>query len=188
MTEEDKPLRRSKRGHYSEYNISRTKVATHLGMTQPTFVKLIGQGILPEDAKTLDEYRLAYIDFLRKEIEALRKRARPIDEGQVEVRKAQLSVSDEKAKNLKADTRLKHLKEATLKRELAPVVILEQILVSAAVRAKPILEAIGPTIKTRLPILSAAEINIINKEAARALEALADMQKELFKIVDKGDK
>ncbi|MBB1074480.1 terminase small subunit [Rhodoferax sp. 4810] len=83
-----------------------------------------------------------------------------------------------RAENLRADTRIKELKEQQLRRELAPIVVLEYALSSLCAQVSAILDSIAPKLKRRLPQLTAADIDIIRSEIAKARNAAATIELE----------
>lgn len=102
------------------------------------------------------------------------KDALPVLYGQESV-SGQGELMQARAENLRADTRLKELKEAQLRRESAPIVILEYTLSSLGAQIAAILDSIAPKLKRRLPQLTSADIDIIRGEIAKARNAAANL-------------
>lgn len=65
------------------------------------------------------------------------------------------------------------LKNAQMRRELAPIGMLQFVLSKAGSQIRAILEAIALKVKKRVPSLSASEIEIIQKEIVRAMNVIS---------------
>lgn len=81
--------------------------------------------------------------------------------------------------NLEADTRLKELKEAQLRNELAPVETLTWALSNLGSQISAILETILAKLKRQVPILTATDLDLIRKEITKAQNAAAHVRLEL---------
>ena len=73
------------------------------------------------------------------------------------------------------------LKNAQLRRELAPIATLELVLGKAAGQIRPLLESLPVKIKRRLPAMSAAEVDIMKREIAKCCNAISQLK------IDTGD-
>jgi phage terminase Nu1 subunit (DNA packaging protein) len=84
-----------------------------------------------------------------------------------------------RTQNLEADTRLKGLREAQLRNELAPIDALTWALSATCSQIAAILETIPAKLKRALPNLTATDLNIIRKEIAKAQNAAAAARLDL---------
>jgi len=91
-----------------------------------------------------------------------------------------------KTENLRADTRLKELKEQQMRNELAPVEELTAALGSLASQVSAILETIPGKLKRSLPQLRATDLEIVKKEIVKCLNACADISLDI-EVEDSGD-
>jgi phage terminase Nu1 subunit (DNA packaging protein) len=91
----------------------------------------------------------------------------------------ELDLDRERALNLQADTALKRIKEQQMLGELAPINVLEWALSSMSSQIGATLETLPAKLKRRLPQLSAADIEIIRKEVAKARNAAAAIRLDL---------
>jgi len=83
-------------------------------------------------------------------------------------------IDEARRKNLDADTRLKELKEQQIRRETAPISVIESALGHVGARIAAILESIPAKVKRRLPKLTASEVEVIKREIIKAQNAAAD--------------
>lgn len=86
-----------------------------------------------------------------------------------------IDVDRERALNLRADTRLKELKEQQLRNELAPIELLSSALATLASQVSAILETIPGKLKRSLPQLTATDLDIAKREIVKCLNACADI-------------
>jgi phage terminase Nu1 subunit (DNA packaging protein) len=91
----------------------------------------------------------------------------------------ELDLDRERALNLQADTAIKRLKEQQLLGELAPITALEWALSSVCNQIGATLETLPAKLKRRLPQLTAADLEIIRKEIAKARNAAAAVHLDL---------
>jgi phage terminase Nu1 subunit (DNA packaging protein) len=78
-----------------------------------------------------------------------------------------------RARNLQADTRLKELREARERREVAPVALMQWTLAHAGAQIAALLETIPGQVKRALPSLGAAELEIIKRAVVSAQNTAA---------------
>lgn len=81
--------------------------------------------------------------------------------------------------NLEADTRLKELKEAQLRNELAPLELLQWALSNLGSQISAILETIPAKLKRQLPSLTYTDLELIRKEIIKTQNAAARVQLDL---------
>lgn len=84
-----------------------------------------------------------------------------------------------RTQNLEADTRLKELREAQLRNELAPVETLTWALSNLGSQISAILETIPAKLKRQVPTLTATDLDLIRKEIIKTQNAAARVQLEL---------
>jgi phage terminase Nu1 subunit (DNA packaging protein) len=77
------------------------------------------------------------------------------------------------------------MQNAQTRRELAPVVLIEEVLTKAASKTAGILDAIPGMIRRRVPILTADDIGLIAGEVAKARNMVAAMS--LADLTDAAD-
>lgn len=87
-----------------------------------------------------------------------------------------IDVDRERALNLRADTRLKELKEQQMRGELAPVELLTSALGNLASQVSAILETIPGKLKRSLPQLTATDLDVVKREIVKCLNACADIE------------
>jgi len=141
------------------------EIAEHLDLSDRRVRGLIKSGILPmakgRGGLSIDDCRFAYIRYLR----GLRTK-------QVEQPDSiDIDVDRERALNLRADTRLKRLKENQLQKELAPVDLLQWVLHKTCAQISATLGRIPQRVKKRVPRLSKTEMEIIKREVAKCQKA-----------------
>lgn len=109
------------------------------------------------ESKTIDlaTWRLTYLRQLRE------KAAGRATDGT-------LDLATERAHLAKAQRERVEMQNAVTRRELAPVILIEQVLANAGSKVAGILDAIPGMIKRRVTALSAENINLIAVEIARA--------------------
>nr|WP_299067004.1 terminase small subunit [Accumulibacter sp.] len=116
-------------------------------------------------AVTLDVVRIGYIRHLR-EIAA----GRATD--------GSLDLATERAMLARSQRERIDLANAVTRRELAPVVLIEQVLAKAGSKVAGILDGIPGMIKRRVATLTSAEIALITAEIARARNIAAAIRLE----------
>ncbi|HAO32971.1 MAG TPA: hypothetical protein DCQ84_08480 [Candidatus Competibacteraceae bacterium] len=87
-----------------------------------------------------------------------------------------IEVDRERALNLRADTRLKEIKEQQLRNELAPVALLTHALATLAAQVSAILETLPGLLKRARPDLTATDLETIKRELVKCQNACADIR------------
>ena len=141
------------------------EVAEHIDLSTRRVKELFKCGVLPSGkgrgGLDVDACRLSYIRYLR----GLRTK-------QVEQPDSiDIDVDRERALNLRADTRLKEIKENQLRKELAPVDLLQWVLHKTCAQISATLGRIPQRVKKRVPRLSKTEMEIIKREVAKCQKA-----------------
>lgn len=140
-----------------------------VGVSQQAIGNLVGRGVL--DATMTGQAMLhAYCSHLR-ETAAGRQAGGDLD------------LVEERARLAKAQRERIEMQNGVTRGELAPVVLIEEVLSKAGARIAGIFEAIPGAVRRRVPVLSSEEIGNIEKEIAKARNivaaiSLADLRDE----------
>lgn len=135
--------------------------AVLVGISQQAVSELVQRGILARGA-VLQEWLLSYCGNLREQA------AGRASDGELDLVQERARLAKEQADKVA-------MSNAQMRRELAPVVMLEAVLARTARQIAAVLEAIPTQIKRRLH-LSAAAIDVINGEIAKARNAAASVE------------
>ena len=141
-----------------------SEVADHLDLSARSVRELETKLPLPPDY-TLSAFRVAYIRHLR-EVAAGRASTGDLD------------LATERAGLAKEQKERVAMQNAVTRRELAPVILLEQVLARAGSKVAGILDGIPGMIKRRVASLTAADIAMISAEIARARNIAAAVRLE----------
>ena len=134
-------------------------IAKHLDLSQAAVSTLMADLGIDWKTASLNEIRVAYIRRLREQAAALAKAQRERIEMQNSVTRG----------------------------ELAPVVLIEEVLTKAASKTAGILDAIPGMIRRRVPVLTADDIDLIAGEVAKARNLVAAMSLADLKDDDSAD-
>jgi phage terminase Nu1 subunit (DNA packaging protein) len=126
-----------------------------VGVTQSAVSEMLSRGILPPEA-TGHAWLLAYCGNLR-EVAA----GRMSEDGDSDLVAARTRLANEQAD-------AQAMKNAVTRQELAPVILIEQVLSTAGSKVAGILDTVPATVKRRLPHLTANEVEIVAREIAKA--------------------
>jgi phage terminase Nu1 subunit (DNA packaging protein) len=121
---------------------------------------------------SLNEIRVAYIRRLREQAA-----------GRAAV--GDLDLAGERAALAKVQRERIEMQNAVTRGELAPVVLIEEVLTKAASKTAGILDAIPGMIRRRVPVLTADDIGLIAGEVAKARNMVAAMS--LADLTDAAD-
>jgi len=141
--------------------ISQAEFAEIIGVSQARVSQMVADGLLIRGDTAL-EWISAYCDNLR-EIAAGRAAGGGLD------------LATERARLAAEQADRISMQNAQTRSELAPVSLIEQVLVNAASRIVGILDAIPGAVRRRLPQLSAADIEMVGAEVAKARNTVASM-------------
>ena len=149
--------------------MTQAEFGTLVGVSQQAISSLVGRGLLDLDGSGAAAL-LVYCSHLR---ETAAGRAAGGD----------LDLADERAKLAKAQRERIEMQNAQTRGELAPVVLIEEVLAKAGARIGGIFDAIPGAVRRRVPVLSSEEIGNIEKEIAKARNivaaiSLADLRDE----------
>jgi len=125
-----------------------------VGVSQPAVSDLLSRGVL-RSGDSAGVWLRAYCAHMR-EIAAGRLAAGDLD------------LATERARLAREQADKIAMQNAQSRRELAPVVMMTEVLAKAGTRAASILEAIPGQVRRRLPSMPATEIQVIEREIAKA--------------------
>lgn len=130
-------------------------IANHLDMSQQAVSQWLGRLDIDWKSATLDDIRVAYIRTLREQA-AGRAAAGDLD------------LAAERAGLAKAQRERIEMQNAVTRRELAPVILIEEVLAKAGSKVAGILDSIPGMVKRRVPTLTADDLDLIAGEVAKA--------------------
>lgn len=130
-------------------------IADHLDLSQGAVSQWMDRLGIDWRSSSLDEIRVAYIRELREQA-AGRAAAGDLD------------LATERAGLAKAQREKIEMQNAVTRRELAPVVLIEEVLAKAGSKVAGILDAIPGMLKRRCANLTADDIDMVAAEIARA--------------------
>lgn len=145
--------------------LTQQTIADHLDLTQPAVSDLLQRLGVDWRESTLDTVRVVYIRHLRE------KAAGRATEGT-------LDLATERAALAKVQRERIEMQNAVTRRELAPVILIEQVLAKAGSKVASILDAIPRMIRRRAPAIGADMIHLIAEEIARARNIAAAIRLE----------
>lgn len=137
-------------------------IAEHLDLSQSAVSQWLDRLGINWKVATLDEIRVAYIRELREQA-AGRAAAGDLD------------LATERAGLAKAQREKIEMQNAVTRRELAPVVLIEEVLAKAGAKVAGILDAIPGMLKRRCVALTSDDIDMVAAEIARARNLAASV-------------
>lgn len=137
-------------------------IADHLDLSQGAVSQWMDRLGIDYKAASLDDIRVAYIRALREQA-AGRAAAGDLD------------LATERARLAKEQADKVAMQNAVTRGELAPVVLIEEVLTKAAARVAGIFDAIPGMVRRRVPKLSTDELDLISVEIAKARNVVAGM-------------
>ena len=137
-------------------------IAEHLDLSQGAVSQWLDRLGVNLKVSTLDEIRVAYIRAIREQA-AGRAAAGDLD------------LATERARLAREQADKIAMQNAVTRGELTHTVILEQVLAGTAAKIAGVLDAIPGMIRRRVPQLSAADIDIVSGEIAKARNAVSGM-------------
>jgi len=137
-------------------------IAEHLDLSQPTVSDLLQRLGIDWRKSTIDDVRVAYIRHLREQA------AGRFSDGPLDLMNERARLAKEQADRLE-------LQNAQTRKELAPIVLIEQVLAKAGVRVAGILDAIPGMIRRRSPSLSSSDLDCISAEISKARNLAASI-------------
>lgn len=145
--------------------ISQAKFAQLVGITQPAVSGLVSRGIL-QVRDTGENWVIAYCGHLRDMASGRSAAATGLDP------------DGELARLRAAQADKVEMANQERRGELAPVSVIEEVLVHTGSKVAAILDAIPSAVKRRVPSLTDAEIGFIRREVAHARNAVANLSLE----------
>lgn len=139
------------------------EIAAHLDLSDRSVREFLSGSGIDQRTSTLDEIRVAYIRTLR---EAAAGRAAAGD----------LDLAAERAGLARAQRERIEMQNSVTRGELAPVAALEEVLAKAGSRVAGILDAIPGMVRRRVASLSAADVDLIATEIAKARNLAAALR------------
>jgi phage terminase Nu1 subunit (DNA packaging protein) len=133
-------------------SISQESFGQLVGVTQQAVSDLIGRGILPQ-GETAGSWLLAYTKHLRE---------------QAAGRGADGELARERARLAREQADRVAMENATSRRELAPVSVLELVLAKMAGDVASILQGIVPRVKRRVPTITSEALGVVEDELIKA--------------------
>lgn len=142
--------------------LTQVEIGNHLFMDQSTVSRMCDALKIDWQTSTIDEVRIAYIRHLRE---------------MAETRAAAgwLDLAAERAALAKAQRERIEMQNEITRRELAPVVLIEEVLAKVGNRVACILDTIPGMIKHQVAGLSSSDIELIAGEVARARNIAASI-------------
>lgn len=144
-------------------SMAQTKFGALIGVTQSAVSQMLSEGSLPAGASA-GEWLLAYCDRLREV--ASGRMSESGDDG----------LTAERTRLTKEQADAQQMKNAVTRGELAPVIILEDVLATTAAKAAAVFDAIPGKVRRRLPDLPAAALHLITEEVTKARNIVAAME------------
>lgn len=146
-------------------------IADHLDLSQGAVSQWMDRLGIDYRNAPLDDIRVAYIRELREQA-AGRLTAGDLD------------LAEERAKLARAQREKIEMQNAVMRRELAPVVLIEEVLAKAGSKVAGILDTIPGMLKRRCAALTSADIDLVALEVARARNlaaavSLSDLRDEV---------
>lgn len=132
--------------------ISQESFGQLVGVTQQAVSDLVGRGILPQ-GETVGAWLLAYTKHLRE---------------QAAGRGADGELARERARLAREQADRVAMENATSRRELAPVSVLELVLAKMAGDVASILQGIVPRVKRRAPAITSEALAVVEDELIKA--------------------
>lgn len=145
-------------------------IADHLDMSQPAVSQWLERLGIDWKTASIDDIRVEYIRALREQAAG---RATNGD----------LDLATERAGLARAQREKIEMQNAVTRGELAPVVLIEEVLTKTASKVAGIFDAIPGMVRRRVPKLTSDEIDLISGEIAKvrnivAAMSLADLEAE----------
>lgn len=137
-------------------------IADHLDMSQQAVSSLLQELGIDWRQASLDDVRFAYI-----------RRLREMAAGRATV--GDLDLATERAGLARAQREKIEMANAVTRGELAPVMLIEEVLAKAAGKIAGVLDAIPGMVRRRLPQLTSNDIGLIRGEIAKARNTVAGM-------------
>ena len=150
---------------------TQSEVAEHLDISDRTVRNLLEKKVLPASkgrgGLDLDRCRISYIQYLRQGSEPETASGSGIDLD----RERELLIREQREGQA--------LKNAEMRRELAPVGVIEWALGRVAAQLSAQLDSLVPRLKRSAPFLTAANLDQVTREVVKAKNAAARIEVDL---------
>ncbi len=150
--------------NFIDIHLTQRELADLLGITQQAISLIEGNGIADRDMD-LQSWLRSYTSHLRETA------AGRLATGDLDLATERARLAREQADKIA-------MQNAQARRELAPVVLITEVLAKAGTRVAGSLEAIPGQVKRRLPDLPATEIEAIQREIVKARNLCAALRLE----------
>lgn len=151
--------------------MNQKEIADHLDLSQAATSQWLERLGIDWKTSTLDAIRVSYIRALREHAAG---RAASGD----------LDLATERARLAREQADKVAMQNSVTRGELAPVILIEEVLTKAGSRIAGIFDAIPGMIRRRVPKLSTGELDLIAAEIAKARNVVAGMS---LKDLDKAE-
>ena len=142
--------------------LTQQDIANHLDLSQQATSQWMDRLGIDWKSATIDDIRVTYIRSLREQAAG---RAASGD----------LDLATERAGLAKAQRERIEMQNAVTRKELAPVILIEEVLAKAGSKVAGILDAIPGMIKRRVATLTSNDLDLIAIEVARARNIAASV-------------
>jgi len=132
-----------------------------IGVSEAAVSNMKTAGVISK-GQTMGEWLLAYSAHMREQAAG-------------RATKGDLDLATERAALAKAQRERIEMQNAVTRSELAPTILMEEVLAKVASKIVGPLEAIWPTLRRRVPTLTAKEGEIITRTIAEARNVIAGM-------------
>lgn len=130
----------------------------------------IKNGVFPDDG-TLGEYALARIRWLEARVSG------GSNEGDVDY-------TEERARLTKEQRIGQELKNAQLRKELAPITMLTAALAKQAAKISAIFHGLPGQMKRKLPQLTATDLDVVDRVVVKCMNTVANLPVVLDELID----
>lgn len=144
-----------------------------IGVSEAAVSNMKTAGVISK-GQTMGEWLLAYSSHLREQAAG-------------RATKGDLDLATERAGLAKAQRERIEMQNAVTRGELAPTILMEEVLAKVASKIVGPLEAIWPNLRRRVPTLTAKEGEIITKTIAEARNVIAGMSLAILNEDDEGN-
>lgn len=140
----------------AEFAPKQADIAVHLDLSERSVREFLDASGIDHKQVSLSDIRIAYV-----------RRQREIASGRATI-EGGLELAAERAGLAKAQRERIEMQNAVTRRELAPVILIEEVLAKAGGKVAGILDAIPGMIKRRVPSLTSDDLDLIAGEVAKA--------------------
>lgn len=150
--------------NFEDIHLTQRELADLLGVTQQAISLIEGNGVA-DRSMDLQSWLRSYTSHLRETAAG-------------RLATGDLDLATERARLAKEQADRIAMQNAIQRRELAPVVLITEVLAKTGTRVAGILEAIPGQVRRRLPDLPASEVEAIQREIVKARNLCASIRLE----------